>query len=146
MVWAFLSCLTNILIVAALFVRVHLLAFLLRWWIYAASDSFSFCWISINQLTEVWISELQNFKCSKSLMSSQHLSEVRASVIKEWVIPFDLAWAHLVLLSPDRSPAVSISTSESSNCVVSFPWKIVISCNKVFVKFVCFWPEHSVSV
>ena len=109
-------------------------------------DSFSFCCISTKQLTEVWISELQIFKYSKSLISSQHLPVVRDSVIKVQVSPFDLAWASLVLLSANRSAVVLISTNQSSNCVASFPLKIVISCIKVFAKFVYIWAENRVSI
>ena len=47
--------------------------------------------MSMKRLTDVWMSELQIFKQSKSLISSQHLPEVRASVIKVQVKPFDLA-------------------------------------------------------
>ena len=36
--WAFLKPLINILIVAASFVKLHLLASVLNWWIYAARD------------------------------------------------------------------------------------------------------------
>ena len=56
--------------------------------------------MSIKWFTDVWISELEIFKWSKSLISSQHLPEVRSSVIKVQVKPFDLACASLVLLSP----------------------------------------------
>ena len=68
-------------------------------------------------------------------MSSQHLPEVRASVIKVQVSPFDLTTAGLVWLSADRSAAVSMSTNQSSNCVESFPLKIGISCIKVLALF-----------
>ena len=90
------------------------------------------------EFTDVWISELQRFKWSISLILSQHLPELRASVIKVWVSPFDLAWTSYVLLSADRSAAISMSTSQSSNCVELFPLKIDISCIKVFAKLVCF--------
>ena len=70
------------------------------------------------------MSELQIFKQSKSLISSQHLPEVRLSVIKVQVKPFDLAWASLVLLSSVRSAVVSISTNQSSNCVELLPLKV----------------------
>ena len=79
-------------------------------------------------------------------MSFQLLPDVRASVINIWVSPFDLALANLVLLSVDRSAEISISVNQSSNCIASLSLKIVISCSKVFVKFVFFWTEHSVSV
>ena len=38
----------NILMVAASFVKLHLLASVLNQWMYAAGDSFSHCWISMN--------------------------------------------------------------------------------------------------
>ena len=102
--------------------------------------------MSIKQLTEVWMSELQIFKWSKSLISSQHLPEVRASVISMWVKPFDLAWASLVLLSSIRLAAVSISTNQSSNCVESLLLKVGMSWIRVFAKMVYFWAEHKVSM
>ena len=52
--------------------------------------------MSMKWLTDVWMSELQIFKWSKSLISSQNLPEVRASVIRVCVKPFDLACASLV--------------------------------------------------
>ena len=69
--------------------------------------------MSIKWLTEVWMPKLQIFKWSKSLISSQHLPEVRASVIKVQVKPFDLARASLVLLSSVRLSVVSMSTNQS---------------------------------
>ena len=39
--------------VAALFVKLHLLVSVLKWWMYAVRDSFSFCYISIKQDMEV---------------------------------------------------------------------------------------------
>ena len=97
-------------------------------------------------LTEVWMSELQILKQSKSLIYSQHLPEIRASVIKVQIKPFDLACASLVLLSSVRSAAVSVSTNPSSNCVESLPLKVGISQISVFAKVVYFWAEHKVSV
>ena len=41
--WAVLSPLTKILMVAALFVKLHLLASVLKCQMYAVRDSFSFC-------------------------------------------------------------------------------------------------------
>ena len=61
--------------------------------------------------------ELQSFKHSESLISSQFLPRVMASVTKVWTNPFDFAWASLVLFSSVRSAVVSVSTSQSSNCV-----------------------------
>ena len=102
--------------------------------------------MSIKQLTEVWISELKIFKWRKSLIFSQHLPKARASVIKVWLKPFDLAWDNLVLLSFVRSSVVSITTNQSSNCVESLPLKVGISWIIVLTKVVCFWAKHNVSV
>ena len=52
-VGAFLSPLTKILVVAMLFVILHLLVSLLKVWMYAARDSFPFCCISIKQDMEM---------------------------------------------------------------------------------------------
>ena len=73
------------------------------------------------------MSKLQSFKQSRSLISSQLLSESSASDISVWVMPLDLAHASLVLLSLVKSAAVSILSNQSSNCVESFPLKIAIS-------------------
>ena len=72
------------------------------------------------------MSELQSFKWSRSLISSQLVSKLSASDISTWVKPLDLACASLVLLSPVKLAAVSILINQSSNCVESFPLKIVI--------------------
>ena len=80
--------------------------------------------MSMKWLTEVWISELQIFRQSKSLISSQHLPEVRASVIKVWVKPFDIACANLALLSSVRLAVVSISANQSSNCIELLRFKV----------------------
>ena len=123
----------NIQIVAALLLKLHLLASLLKQCIYAAKDSFSFCWISIKWLTDVWMSELQIFKYRASFISSQALNLV-ASDISVCISPFDLACANLVLLLPFKSEAVSISMNQSSNCEELLLLKIGISCSKVFTK------------
>ena len=136
----------NILMVAVLFVKLHLLASLLKWCMYTARDSFYFCCISIKWDMEVWISKLHIFNCNKSLISFQDLPDVIASEIKLHVKPFDLACASFVLLSAVRSAAVSISTSQSSSLVASCPLKTNISCSKEFVRLVCFWSEHRVFV
>ena len=88
----------NIQIIAALLSKLHLLASLLNQWIYAAKVFFSFCWISIKQLADVWMSELQIFKWRVSLISSQVLFEHSASDISVHFSPFDFACANLVLL------------------------------------------------
>ena len=72
------------------------------------------------------------FNHKKSLMSSQDLPDVIASVIKVHVKPFDLASASLVLLSAVRSATVIISTSQCSSCVASCPLNTEISCSKEF--------------
>ena len=92
------------------------------------------------------MSELQIFKQSKSLISSQLLSQLRASVINEWVKPLDLACASLVLLSLVKLAAVSTSINQSSNCDELLPLKIVISCSSVFAKVVFFCAVHKVSL
>ena len=46
--WTFLKSLQNILIVAASFMKLHLLASVLNQCTYAARDCFSHCWISMN--------------------------------------------------------------------------------------------------
>ena len=51
----------------------------------------------MKQLTDVWMSELQILKQSRSLISSQLLSKFSASDISMWVKPLDLACASLVL-------------------------------------------------
>ena len=126
--------------------NLNLLASHLKWWIYAARDSFSFCWISIKCLMDVWMSELQIFKWRESLISSQVLCRVKASDINVLTSPLDLPCAYLVLLSPVNSMAVSMSVSQSSNCEESFPFNIGISCNNEFSRDVFFWALHKVSV
>ena len=81
----------------------------------------------MKQLTDVWMSKLQIYKWSKSLISSQILSQFSASDISMWVKPLDLACASLVLLSLVNLVAVSILINQSSMCVESLPLKIVIS-------------------
>ena len=115
--------------------------------VYVHSERFLlFCCISIKKDMEVWISELHIFNCNTSLISSQDLPDVIASVIKVCVKPFDLACASFVWLSAVRSAAVSMSTSQSSSCVVSCSLNTDISCSKEFVRLVCFWAEHRVFV
>ena len=60
-VWAFLSPFMNIQMVAALLLKLYLFAPLLNLCIYAAKDSLSFCWISMKQLTDMWMSKITNF-------------------------------------------------------------------------------------
>ena len=97
--WAFFNSLMNILIVAASFVKFHLLASVLNWCTYAAMDSFSHCWISMNHQVYVWISALQSFSLNRSFISSHDLFEVMASVNSVHVKPLDFALASLALLS-----------------------------------------------
>ena len=96
----------KILIVVASLSNLHLLASLLKQCIYAAKDSFSFCWISIKWLMDMWMSELQVFRWKASLMSSQVLFIVKVSDINVLTSPLDFACANLVLLSPVNSEAV----------------------------------------
>ena len=67
-------------------------------------------------LTDVWMSKLQIFKWSKSLISSQILSEFSASDISVHIKPLDFACVNLLLLSCVKSAAVSMSVNQSSNC------------------------------
>ena len=126
--------------------NLHLLASHLKWWIYAVRDSFSFCWISIKWLMDVWMSELQIFKWRESLISSQVLCKVKASDINVLTSRLDLACANLVLLSPINFEAVSMSVSQSSNCEESFPFNMGMSCNNEFSRDIFFWALHKVSV
>ena len=78
------------------------------------------------------------FLCVESLISSQVFCKVKASIINVFTSPFDFACANLVLLSPVKSEAVSISVSQSSNCEESYPFNVGISCNKELSKDVFF--------
>ena len=92
------------------------------------------------------MSKLQIFKWSKSLISSQVLSELSASDISVHIKPFDFACAYLVLLSLVKIEAVLILINQSSNCEESLPLNIVISWSRVFTKDVSFCAVHKVSV
>ena len=92
------------------------------------------------------MSKLQIFKQSKSLISSKLLSKFSASDISMQLKPLDLACASLVQLSFVKLAAVSILINQSSNCVESFPLKIVISWNRVLAKLIFFCAVHKVSV
>ena len=90
--WAFFNPLTNILMVVALFVKLHLLASLLNLWTYAVRDSFSHCWISMKHEVYVWILALQSLAHSKYFMSSPDVSELIASITNVQVNPLDLTF------------------------------------------------------
>ena len=75
------------------------------------------------------MSKLQISGWRESLISSQVLFEINASDINVLMSPFDFACANLVLLSPVKSEAVSISAYQSSNCEELFLFRIVISCS-----------------
>ena len=92
------------------------------------------------------MSKLQIFKWSKSLISSQLLSELSASDISVCIKPFDFAWANLVLLLLVKSEAVSISINQSYNCEELLPLNIVISWSRVVTKDAFFCAVHKVSV
>ena len=92
------------------------------------------------------MSKLQIFKWSKSLISSQFLSELSASDISVHIKPFDFAHANLVLLLRVKSEALLISSNQSSNCEESLPLNIVISWSRVFTKDIFFCALHKVSV
>ena len=81
----------------------------------------------MKQLTDMWMSELQSFKWSTSLISSQLLSKLSASNINVHVNPLYLSCASLVLLSLVKLVTVSMLSNQSSKCVESFLLKIVIS-------------------
>ena len=115
--WAFFKPLMNIQIVATSFVKLHLLATVLNQCIYAARNSFSHCWISMNCEVYVWISALQSFKLNWSFISSHDLFEEIASVTSMGIRPQDSALVSLSLLSLVRSTAMSMSMSQSSNLV-----------------------------
>ena len=86
------------------------------------------------------MSKLQISRQRESLISSQVLFEVKASDINVLMSPFDFACANVVLLSPVKSEAVSISVNQSSNCEESFLFSIVMSCRKSLQKMFSF--EH----
>ena len=146
MVCTFFSPLRKILMVVASLSNLHLLASLLNLWTYVANDSLSVCWMAMNWLIEVWMSTFVIFKWRESLISSQLLCAIKASDINVLTSPRDLAWANLVLLSFVNSVAVSISVNQSSSCEESCPFKMGMSCNKVFSKDVFFCAVHKVSV
>ena len=144
--WTFLKSLMNILIVAASFVKLHLLASVLNWCTYTARDFFSHCWISMNHEVYMWISALQSFSLNRSLISSHNILEEIASVTSVHVKPYDFTLASLALLSLVRSAAISMSVSQSSNLVESCLLKTGISSSKEFVRLDCFCMEHKVSM
>ena len=117
--WAFFSPLMNILIAATSLVKLHLLASVLNQCTYAARDSFSHCWISMNCEVYVWISALQNFSLNKPFISFHDLFKGIASVTRVHIKPHDFALACLALLSLVRSAAISMPMSQSSNLVES---------------------------
>ena len=120
--------------------KLHLFAFVLNLWMYAARDSFSFSWISMKCKVYAWILVLHSLSHCKSFISSQDLSELIASVTNVQVNPLNLAFASLAQLSLVRSSAVSISIVES------YSLKTVISCSKKLVRFVCLCVVHNVLV
>ena len=115
--WAFFKPLMNILIAAVLLVKLHLLASVLNQCTYAARDSFSHCWISMNCKVYMWILALQSIR---SFISSDDLFEEIASVTGVHIKPCDFALATLALLSLVWSAAISMSMSQSPNLVVMF--------------------------
>ena len=143
---AFFKPFMNIPIVAASFVKLHLLASVLNGCTYTARDSFSHCWISMNHEVYMWILALQSLSHVRSFISSQDLFEVMASVTSMHIKPHDFTLASLLLLSLMMSAAISMSVSQSSNLVESCSLKTGISCSKEFVRLDCFCMEHKVSV
>ena len=137
--------LKKILIVTTSFVELHLFTSVLNLWLYAARESFSYCWISMKCEVYALILALQSLSHIKYFISSQDLSEVIASVTNIWFNPLDLAFASLAQLLFVRSATVSISISKSSNFVESYSLKIVMSCSNKLVRFVCICVVHEVS-
>ena len=93
----------------------------------------------------IWMLALHNLSLSKSLISSHAFSELIASMTRVHVNPLDFALASLAQLSLVRSDAVSISINHSSNFVELCLLKMTMSCNREFMRFVCFCVVHSVS-
>ena len=144
--WAFFKPLMNILIVAESLVKLYLLASVLNWCTYAARDSFSHCWISINCKVYMWILALQSFSLTRSFISSHDLFEEMASVTSVCVKPHDFNLVSLGLLSPVRSATVSISLSQSSNLAESCSLKKGISYIRGLVRLDCFCMEQKASL
>ena len=144
--WAFFKPLINILIIVTSLVKLHLFAAVLKWCIYAARDSFSHCWISMNCEVYVKTYALQSFSLSRSFISSHDLFEEIASVTSVCVKPCEFAFATLALLLLVRSTAISMSRGQSSNLVESSSFKTGISCITEFVRLDCFCVEHKGSM
>ena len=144
--WTLFKPWMNIQIVAASFIKLHLLASVLNQCTYTVRDSFSHCCTSMNHVIYVWISALQSFSHNRSLMSSQDLFEVMASVTNVCIKPYVFTLASLAVLSLVRSAAISMSVIQSSNLVESCSLKTGISCRKEFVRLDSFCVEHKVSV
>ena len=136
--WAFFNPFTKILIVAASFVKVHDLALVLNLWMQAARDSFSDCWMSTKHEVYVWMLALHSFSLSKSLISSQDLSDLITSMTNIQVSPLDLTFASLAQLSLVRCAAVSISVNHSSNILRLYSLNTVMSCSSELVRFICY--------
>ena len=144
--WAFFRPLRNILNVVASFVKLHHLTSVLNQSTYAARNSFSHCWISMNHEVYMWISALQSFSLNRSFSSSQDLFEVMASVTSVHSKPLDFTLASLALCSLVRSASILMWVSQSSNLVESCLLKTCMSCSKEFVRLDSFCVEHTVSV
>ena len=95
MVCAFFKPFRKMLMVVASLLNLHLLASYLNLWTYVANDSLSVCWMSINQLIEVWISMFDIFRQRDSLISSQLFCAVNALEIKVLTNPLDFTCANL---------------------------------------------------
>ena len=65
---------------------------------WAASDSFSHCWMSIKCEVYAWMLALHSLSLSKSFISFQDLSEMIASMTNVYVNPLDLPMASLAQL------------------------------------------------
>ena len=144
--WAFFKPLMNILIVAASFVKLHLLASGLEL-MYICCEGILFSLLDFHELqVYMWIWALQSFSHNRSFMSSQDLFKVMAPMTSVHIKPHDFTLASLALFSLVRSVAVSMSVSQSSKLVESCSLKTGISCSKEFVRLDCFCAEHKVFV
>ena len=89
---------------------------------------------------------LHSLSLSKSLISSLVFSELIVSVTNVQVSPLDFALVSLAQLSLVRLAAVSKSVNHSSSFAESCSLKMAVSCSYEFVRFVCIYVVHSVSV
>ena len=114
--WVFFNPFMKIWMEAVLLVKLHLLTYCFELMdVYCERFIFSLLDVHEAQYICMDISMWQSFSIRKSLISSQDMSKVMASIIRVQVNPLDLALARLALLSFVKSAAISISISQSSN-------------------------------